>query len=73
MEKIDNHHETFYSVNNAVTYVTLVHTSYFLLLRNEILTCVELYSCEIIFRFIQQVEVSISSISNDLDVSYHTK
>ena len=41
-EKIDNHHET-YIVINAVTIVTLVQTSYILLLRNEILTCVELY------------------------------
>ena len=27
MEKIDNYYETFYSVNNAVTIVTLVRTS----------------------------------------------
>ena len=27
MEKIDNRHETFYSVNTAVTMVTIVHAS----------------------------------------------
>ena len=54
IEKTYNHHEIFYNVNNAIAIVTLLHTSYVLLLRKEKLTC------EIIFSFIQQFKFRIT-------------